>query len=273
VLCDADGKITALDAVHGGPFDGALTLGEPVESCVVSVDAFAPTGQPADPGPLVAQIRRGLANRDLELASGQTLLMRELANLNDAAGTALLLEMVADPRTTPAAREELRGALANRRSGARELITALEKHFDFLHDTAAPPVGPMASALAAMKEGGAATVLTAHLLDPADSDKDVRDVATALMTLAGPAEVPALKQFFALYRDAPPEPEELVLAEGIVGETLLRVGGSEGEAIVKAAIAHPATNGAVRAKLQAVLDARSLQREAPSTKPSSTSRE
>ena len=85
--------------------------------------------------------------------------------------------------------------------------------------------------------------------------------------------MPALRQFFALYRDAPPEPEEIVEAESSVGEALLKVGGKEGEAIAQAAIDHAGTNPAVRAKLKALLDAQNLQRSAPSTKPSSTSRE
>jgi outer membrane protein assembly factor BamB len=274
VLCDVDGGLTVLDARAGGEYAPPAGLGEPLESCVVQVDGFAPSGTPKDPLPLLEQMRRALSDRDLELASGQTLLRRELATAPDDHATELLLQIATDPLTTPLVRDEARTSLANRRSGPRYLIAALEKHYDFLHDVLiAPPVGPIARALAGMKAEGAAPLLAAHLLDPANADKDVRDVALALVTLAGSAEVPALKQFFALYRDAPPEPAEVVEAASSVGEALLRAGGKEGHAVVQAALDHAGTNPAVRAKLKALLDAENLQRDAPSTKPSSTSRE
>ena len=272
VLCDTSGKLTALDAQGGGVYEAPPALGEALESCVVQVDAFVPTGNPASPGPLVGQIRLALQDRDRELASGQTFMMRELATLNDEAGTEILLEMATDSRLTPAAQEEIRTALAGRRSGARYYVATLDKHYDFLRDVAAPPVGPLAIALTAMKDPGAAHALALHLFEPADSDKDLLEVARALVTLAGPAEAPLLAQFFALYRDAPPEPEEIPLAAGLVAEALLRVGGKEGDAIVHAALAHAGTNPHVRAKIQALTDA-NVQRAAPSTKPSSTSRE
>ena len=263
VLCDADGKLTVLDAGRGAEVAAPPSLGEPVESCVVSADGFAAPGSgesPASPplvSPLVEQIRRALSDRDLELAAGQALLLQELGALPDETGTGteLLVEMAMDARTLPAVRDDVRGALASRRTGARYLIAALEKHQDFLHDVAAPPVGPIAIALAAMNETRAAPVLAAHLLDPADGDKDVRDVAQALAKLAGPAEVPALLHFFSLYRDAPGEPEEIPEAASATGEALLRLGGKVGRSVLASAVAHAGTNVTVRARIQALLDA------------------
>jgi hypothetical protein len=170
--------------------------------------------------------------------------------------------------------EEVMASLAARRTGARFLTDALEHHYDFLHDVLVPPpVGPMARALAAMNEQRAAPALAEHLLDPATSDKDVRDIAQALSTLAGPAELPALFRFFALYRDAPVDPEEIPQAVNAIGEAILRVGGADGRAAIDTAIRQLSTNPTVRAKLQALVEVESLQRSAPSTTPSSTSRE
>ena len=134
------------------------------------------------------------------------------------------------------------------------LIAALGTHYDLLHDVTSPPVGPIAQALRAMNEAQAAGPLAAHLLDPANGEKDVRDVAQALALLATPAEVPTLLRFFALYHSAPAEPEEIPEAANAVAEALLRVGGKEGRAVIDSAMASPMTNAAVRSKLEALKD-------------------
>jgi outer membrane protein assembly factor BamB len=274
VLCDGEGKVTTFDAKSGGEIGEALDLGGPVESCVVQADGFQKTGTTRDPGPLVQQIRVALSDRDLELGAGQAVLLRELGVLPDEEGTDLLLRLATDPHTTPGVLQDVRGSLASRRGGARYLIAALEKHYDFLHDAIVPPpVGPLARALAAMNETSAAPVLVTHLLDPATSNEDLRAAAQALTALAGPAEVQMLLRFFALYRDAPLEPEEIPEAVNAVGEALLRIGGPEARAAIDTAIRQPATNPAVRAKLKALVEAAALQRGTPSTSPSSTSRE
>jgi outer membrane protein assembly factor BamB len=274
VLCDADGKVTTFDARNGGEVGAPVDLGAPLESCVVQVDGFQNAGAPHDPGPLVQQIRVALSDRDLELGAGQAVLFRELGVLPDEEGTDLLLRIATDPRTSPNVLQDVRGSLASRRSGARYLMAALEKHYDFLHDqTVPPPVGPLARALQAMNEKSAAPVLATHLLDPSTSDEDLRTVAQALDALAGPAEVPTLLRFFALYHDAPAVPEEVAEAVNAVGETLLRIGGPQARAAIDNAIRQSATNPIVKAKLSALVDAAGLQRAAPSTKPSSTSRE
>ncbi len=274
VLCDVDGKITTLDARTGGQVGDPLDLGEPVESCTVQADEVRMAGAVRDPGPLVQQIRVALTDRDLEIDAGQTLLLRELGSLPDEGATELLVQLATDRRTLPSMLEEVRSALANRRVGARYMIAALERHYDYLRDVVTPPpVGPMARALAAMNEKGAAPALAGHLFDPADGDKDVRDAAQALVVLATPAEAPTLLRFLSLYRDAPSDPEEIPAAVNAVAEALLRVGGPAAKGAIEAAVRDPATNVVVRAKLTALLDASAIQRGAPSTAPSSTSRE
>ena len=277
VLCDADGKVTTLAARDGGEVGDAVDLGDPLESCVVQVDGLRKAGASRDPGPLVQQIRVALADRDLELGAAQAMLLRELGAVPDAEGTEVLLRMAEDPRTAPNVLQEVRTSLANRRTGARYLMDALETHYDFLRDVLVPPpVGSLARALLAMNQKGAAPLLASHLLDPADGDEDIREAAQALTMLATPSEVPALLRFFALYRDAPAEPEEIPEAVNAVGEALLRVGGKEGRDAVDAAIRQVPTNPAVRAKLAALIEAQGVrggQRDTPSTAPSSTSRE
>jgi hypothetical protein len=248
-----------LGAKNGGVVS-ERDFGAPLASCVVQVDAFTPTGVAHDPGPLAAQLQRALENRELELATAQRLLLRELSTLPDEQATETLVEIASDPRTSPALLCDARAELAARRNGARFMIAALARHYDFLKDVLRPPpVGPIAQALAAMNESGAAGALAAHLVDPADTDDDVKQAALALVQLGTPAEVPTLKQFFAMYRDAPDDPPELPDAVVSAGQALIKLGGADGRAVVDQALAHELTSSAAKAKLQAIVEASNAQ--------------
>jgi outer membrane protein assembly factor BamB len=142
---------------------------------------------------------------------------------------------------------DVRAALAARRSGADAMLAALAKRRDFLDDVpVSPAVGPLADALAAMDEKRAAPLLAEHLLDPAAPAADVERVAAALAVLAGPAEVPALRSFFALYRSEAAE-APIVLAVARVASALERLGSGD---IVAAALRDPFTSEAVRSKIE-----------------------
>jgi outer membrane protein assembly factor BamB len=253
VLCDAEGKVTVLAAKNGGRVS-ELSFGEPIKSCVVQVDGFTPSGVAADPGPMEKQLEEALENRDLELATAQRLLLHELAALPDEEATRTLIDIASDPRTSPLLLGDARTELAGRRNGARFMLEALGRHYDFLKDVLRPPpVGPLAQALGAMNEKGAAPLLASHLVDPADVDDDVMQAAAALVLVGGAAEIPTMKQFFAMYRDAPDEPVEIPEAVASVGQALLKLDGPAGRAIVDAALSHPFTNAAAKTKLQAIV--------------------
>jgi len=250
VACDESGKVVVLDAATGG-VERELSLGGPIKSCTVQDDGLA-ASTPQPPPPLSQQISAALLNRDSEMVTGQRLLLRELATLEDETVTKTLVELASNPLTAPLLIADSRTALAARRTGANHMLAALAKHYDFLHDVLlSPPVGPMAQALAAMKEKSAAPLLASHLLDPADTDEDVKQAAAALVDLGGPAELPALKQFFKLYR-AYPDSEGVAAAVVSSGQALLAFGGPEGRKIVDAAITDPLTVDALKSRLKAV---------------------
>jgi outer membrane protein assembly factor BamB len=250
VLCSEDGKVVVLDAATGG-VERELSLGGPIKSCVAQADGLAAqASQP--PPPLAQQIGAALTNRDSEMVSGQRLLLRELATLQDEAVTKTLVDLASNPLTAPLLIADARVALAGRRSGAKYMLDALEHHYDFLHDVLlTPPVGPMAQALAAMKEKSAAPLLAAHLLDPTDTDDDVKQAAQALVDLGDASQVPALKQFITLYR-AGAESEAVAAAVVSAGQSLLSYGGPDGRKLVDQALADPMTLEAVKSRLSAV---------------------
>lgn len=250
VLCDEDGKVVVLDATSGG-VERELSFGGPIKSCVAQADGLA-ASPPQPPPPLAQQITSAVTNRDAEMVSGQRLLLREIATLEDESVTKTLIDLASNPLTAPLLIADARTAIAARRNGAKYMLEALARHYDFLHDVLlTPPVGPIAQALAAMKEKQAAPLLAAHLLDPADSDDDVKHAAAALVDLGDAAQLPTMKEFMMLYR-ASADSEQTAAAVVSAGQVLLAFGGAEGRKIVDAAIADPMTVEMVKSRLSAV---------------------
>ena len=263
VLCDERGKVTALDANTGSVLS-ELDLGEPVKACVVSLDAQRISGAPAQVKPLADQLAEAVLADDPQLAVAQRLLLRELAAVSDEVATKALVDLASDVRTSPELLADARTALANRRNGASYMEAALARHYDFLKDVLRPPpVGPIAQALGAMKEKAAAPLLASHLLDPADTDDDVMRAAAALAVVGGPNEVPALREFFGMYR-ATADDDNIATAVVSVGKALMTLDGDKGNATVVAAATDSTTVPFARERLQAL---QSAAKEAPSPPP------
>jgi outer membrane protein assembly factor BamB len=252
VLCDEDGKVTAFDATSGAVRD-QMDLGEPVKACIVGADAYRPSATPATAEPLAKQVAASVSSHEAQLAAGNRFLLGELAGLEDEYATKALVDLAGDRRVPPVLSADARSLLGRRRYGARYMIEALGRHYDFIKDDALPPpVGPMAHALAAMNEKAAGPALALHLMDPSDGDEDVKETAAALTTLAGPAQVPLLKQFFGMYR-ATAESDDIAVAVVSAGSALLKVGGKDGRAIVDHAIGDAMTVPLAKDRLEAIV--------------------
>ncbi len=253
-LCDEEGKIIVLDA-QTGQITMEKPIGEPIQSCVVQADTYqAP--KPSTSGPsLGQQITDAVTVREATLATAQRLLLRELATLEDDSATKTLIDIASDPRSVPVLVADARAALATRRNGASYMLAALGKHYDYLHDVlVSPPVGPIADALAAMKEPKAAPLVAAHLFDPQITDDDVKRAAGALALIGTDKEMPQLKQFFAMYRGTAPT-DEVGVAVGSIGEAMLRIDPKGSRPIVEAAVKDTMTVPVARARLEALLTA------------------
>ena len=222
LLCDDLGKITILDA-RTGQVSAEKSFGEPIKSCVAQADTFRALPSGSAGKSIAEQVGEAALVRDPSLATAQRLLLRELATLEDETATRALVEIASDPRSAPILVQDARAGIATRRNGAQYMLAALAKHYDFLHDVLlAPPVGPCADALAAMKEPKAAPLLAGHLLDDADSDDDVKRAAKALATLGTKAELPQLKHFVSAYRGTA-ETDDVANAVGSAAEAILRL--------------------------------------------------
>jgi outer membrane protein assembly factor BamB len=253
VTCDEGGKITFLDATTGAETAGG-DLGEAIRSCVVQVDAFVPPRGSTPPEGIATQLERAVATPDAELVTAQSMFLHELAASGDDTATRTIIGLATDPRTAPDLRREARALISSRRTGAKYMLEALALRYDYLKDVlVTPPVAPIAQALAAMSEPGAAPLLAEHILDPADSDDDVREAAAALASLATASEAPALEQFFAMYR-ATAANDDLAAAVASVARALVRLDPKKGRARVEFALKDSQTSAAVVPLLQAIVD-------------------
>ena len=250
VVCDATGKVWSLDAAGGDAT--SLDLGSKIRLCAVDTGAEAVPAAPTR-GSLADQITKAFDALDPDMAEAERFLVSELGKLEDPAVTKTLIDLSSSPRIPPDLRTETRRLLALRKNGTEFMLTALARHYDFVSGVLlAPPVGPLADALAASGESRAAPLLAKHLNDPANSADDVAHAARALVKLATPAEYEDLRTFFALYR-ATADDESLVAAVVACAEALLRIGGEAGRAVVERAAQDPLTQSDVRRALPDVL--------------------
>lgn len=260
VFCLADGKTVRVGATGG--VAGTLDLGSPLRGCVVRADSVVvPTGEP--PGRLSKQIASALGDLDPEMAAAQAFLVTELGRIEEPSVTKTLIELTTSARIPPDVRLRARELLALRRSGAEFMLEALDRQYDFLSGTLPPPVGPLAQALAAMKDSRGAAPLARHLNDPSTELADVEHAARALNELATPTELPSLKTFFALYRATADEPA-LIQGVAYVAQALLRIGGAEGKELVERAARDPLTRPDVTRALTSLLARESAAPQAAS---------
>lgn len=236
VFCDQSGKVHLYGAEGGtGP---VVELGQPLVACAVGATALDISGTAR--GSLAAQIEQSFRRFDPDMASAEALLIKELGKLEDPEVTRILIQFAEDARIPPAQRDAARKLLAKRKNGAEFMLAALEHHYDFVTGDQAPPVGPLADALAGLRDARAAGPLARHLNDPANSIDDVARAARALEVLATSDETRELSTFFALYRGTADDPT-LVDAVLSVASALLRVGGVEARTLVERAANDPLT--------------------------------
>jgi outer membrane protein assembly factor BamB len=253
VTCDEGGKVTFLDATTGAE-TGGLDLGTAIRSCVVQDDGFSPPRGTTPAEGIAAQLEQAVATPDAELVAAQSMFLQELAASGDESATRTIIGLATDARTAPELRKQARGLIASRRAGAKYMLEALALRYDYLKDVlVTPPVAPIARALAAMSEPGAAPLLAEHILDPADSDEDVREAAAALATLATASQASQLEQFFAMYR-ATASNDDIADAVASVARALARLDPKKGRARIEWALKDPETASLVTPKLQSELD-------------------
>lgn len=253
VTVDEAGVVKLLTAANGAEAK-TYDVGKPVMDADISVDALK-IGSASPKGDVTEQIKEAVTLPLNELATAQIYLVQQLASSTDEDATKVLLEVADAEKTASALRDEARKSIAARKNGAAAMIEMLARHANFLKDTRTPPVGPMATALAAMKETKAAQPLLDQLLDPALPNRDVLDTAQGVAALAGKEQLPRLERFVQLYRASATGNLALTDAIGAIGGAILRVGGADGKTFVVNAQKDALTDKDVKEVLQKQLDA------------------
>ncbi len=253
-LCDADGKITLLDA-KTGITGRTVEFGKPVKSCVLQTDELAGVHTSRLALPLLEQLSVALKDPRGEFVTLKEVLVDEVAKQPDSQATKLLVDVLTDARTPEPLFARAEKALVERRNGAEHILAALGRHYDFLKGVLRPPpVGAFADALAAMKETKAASMLASHLADPADTSKDMRRVAAALLTIGSADQLPELRMFFSLHRTGIDDADGAdALAD--VARALIKFGGPLERKLVEEAARDPFTVSALRPALNELVPA------------------
>jgi len=252
-LCDRTGRVWFFDA-ESGAAAASVSLGRAIDTCVVQVDRLEVPRAPAAsslaeelaevallPGPLLGAIRH--------------MALDELIALGGDTTVRTLITLIEDDDAPPELRAKARRALAAQKNGARAMLDALARRYDYIKGVLRPPpVGLLSDALAGMGETRASPLLASYLGDPTLAPDDVRRAARALVSLAGPSELEPLRVFFAQYRGvAPPEVDPAML-EAVVASAraLVKLGAID---VVREASEDAFTTAALKPELRKVLRA------------------
>lgn len=252
VVVDKGGNVKFLASANGAVVK-TISLGKPALAADVIVDTMS-IGSAASP-PLAEQIKTATTTKDDRLSTAQVYLLEQAAAVPDEATTEVLLEVADSERAVTAIKDAARKAIAMRTNGADAMIKMLARHADFLKGTRTPPVGPMAKALAAMKEKKAAAPLLSQLMDPALPQTDLQDAAEGVAALAEKEQLADLKKFINMYRGSSSGNMKLSDAMAAIAGAIMRIEGDKGREWVTAVAKDPLTDADARSTLNKAVDA------------------
>jgi len=253
VVVDKAGNVKLLGGA-GGTLVKTMSLGKPVMSADVFVDNLSVGGGAASKD-LTDQLKEAVTLKADELATAQAYLLEQAAAIPDEDATGVLLEVADSERTAGGLRDTARAAIALRTNGAKAMIALLARHANFLKDTRTPPVGPMAKALATMKEKSASQPLIDQLLDPALPNKDLLQTAEGVAALSSADQVPHLKRFISMYRGSATGNITLGDSISVIAGAILRLDGDKGKEWLASTAKDPLTDTDVRTSINKALDA------------------
>jgi len=251
VVVDKGGNVKLLSAKDGAVAK-TFSLGKPALSADIFADTISIGGGSAPA--LAEQIKVATTLKDDRLSTAQVYFLEQAAAVPDEETTAVLLEVADSERAAQSIRDAARKAIAARTNGAAAMIKMLARHADFLKGTRTPPVGPMAKALAAMKEKKAAGPLLDQLMDPALPQIDLQDTAEGIAVLADKEHLESLKKFINMYRGSASGNMKLSDAIGAIASAIIRIDGDKGKEWVTATAKDSLTDADIRSTLNKVVE-------------------
>jgi hypothetical protein len=213
VVVEERGTVSAFDATGSRVLETELG----VRPLVASVRAEGVRSQGAGDAlpPLVEQLGAAVLHDDTRLVPAGELAIRLMAALPDTEVTSTLIAICSQDDAPRRLRESACAELAGRKQGNDAILTALSKHNDYLAETRAAPLTPLAKAAASASETNATSLLLDHLEDPSTASDDLPAIVQALAKIADASANERVTRFVRLYHaDAfePPLAEALVAA-------------------------------------------------------------
>jgi hypothetical protein len=249
VFCTSQGHLVEVASLDGGVRQVA-TLGGTLRACPVAAGEHRASNGTGDVTPSHEQFSQAVLLVDPQMVAAQVFLLRQMSNLTEPSLTQTLIELLSRRHVPPELAQEARGLLAKRQTGVEHMIAALKRPYDFLSGVETlPPVGPLATALAALDQPEAAPLLAAHLNDPAYDPESANQMAQALRVLALREQAPELLRFFML-NHATADSRALADAVNAVADTLLAFGSRDAQLVIQAAAESGMTHPVVKAHLE-----------------------
>ncbi len=228
------GAINVLDPNTGND-RFAATLGAELASVAIDAATFAPTGEPGEARDLRQSLVEISVHPDNRLVAARGLALTMLARIDEPEITRDLLDLYAQRSMPSALRAAIERALRRRRSGAEFLVQALDRHYDFIENTIAPPLELIVPSLLEMQAREAVPGLIQQMQDHETPLEVLPTLINAIVELGDASVVPPLTAFLALYRADSTfgqNPQALAIA----AEGIFKHGGTEGrEALTRLA--------------------------------------
>lgn len=209
-------------------------------------------GSANDPPPLSMQLFDAALNPDNRLVPVRAMAVTMLAALEDESATAGLIEICQDRATPERVRKVACVELSKRSIGSEAVIEALARHANYLNETKAPPVGPLAEA--ALKTGDARAVphLIAHLKDPETPVDELAPLLLALKGLGDTSTARPISDFLRLYH-ADAEDQRMQDALIVAMQALVKLEGAQAANVLEPVSNDALGEAAIRAEAARLL--------------------
>ncbi len=251
LVVDEAGALTVLDGQ--GRVRAASNLGVKPIAARFRVDRLeAGAGSLEDLPPLGMQLVDAALNPDTRLVPVRAMAVTMLAALEDDSATTALIEICQDRATPERVRQVACVALSKRTNGSEAVIAALGRHANYLTETKAPPVGPLAEA--ALKTGDPRAVphLVAHLKDPETPVEELASLLLALKSLANASDAQPIADFLRLYH-ADADDERMQDALMVAMQALVKLQGARAAAVLEPVANDALGEAAIRAEAARLL--------------------
>jgi hypothetical protein len=255
------GSMRVLDRRSGlDRWTGGTTM--QLASVALDVAGFAEGSDPTGSAPELRERLNAIAvDPDNRLVPARAYAILQLAALPDPEITRDLLDLYQQQSMPSALRTAIAGALRSRRTGSEHLIEALRRRYDFIENTAAPPLEVIVPALLEMRASSAVPGLIQQLNDHETPTAVLDAVVRAVIELGDASIVPALRHFLVLYH-ADSSFAENPAALASAAEGIFRLGGPEGRALLTALAEESATLEPLRQAVRGYFEAEEREREA-----------